>query len=197
MAVPSHVKGKVSPPVMAVPIHVMAKCHHLSWQSVTSCHGSVITCHGKVSPPIMAKCHLLSWQCHHISWQSVTICQGIMSPPVMTVSSRHGKVSAPDLAVSSHVMATCYCLSWQIVTACHGKVPLPVNTRNSQLLPPVTSKGTSRQRSGKGAIRKRFPLQKPRWEKKPNQQPGTYTMKQSQAEWAAIFPIGGHSVTLT
>ena len=29
----------------------------------------------------------------------------------------------------------------------------------------VSSKGTSRQRSGKGAIRKRFPLQKPRWEK--------------------------------
>ena len=27
------------------------------------------------------------------------------------------------------------------------------------------NKGTSRQRSGKGAIRKRFPLQKPRWEK--------------------------------
>ena len=27
------------------------------------------------------------------------------------------------------------------------------------------SKDTSRQRSGKGAIRKRFPLQKPRWEK--------------------------------
>ena len=26
-------------------------------------------------------------------------------------------------------------------------------------------RGTSRQRSGKGAIRKRFPLQKPRWEK--------------------------------
>ena len=26
-------------------------------------------------------------------------------------------------------------------------------------------KGTSRQRSGKAAIRKRFPLQKPRWEK--------------------------------
>ena len=26
-------------------------------------------------------------------------------------------------------------------------------------------KGTSKQRSGKGAIRKRFPLQKPRWEK--------------------------------
>ena len=29
----------------------------------------------------------------------------------------------------------------------------------------MTEKGTSRQRSGKGAIRKRFPLQKPRWEK--------------------------------
>ena len=29
----------------------------------------------------------------------------------------------------------------------------------------MTEKGTSRQRSGKGAIRKRFPLQKPRREK--------------------------------
>ena len=29
----------------------------------------------------------------------------------------------------------------------------------------MTEKGTSRQRPGKGAIRKRFPLQKPRWEK--------------------------------
>ena len=28
--------------------------------------------------------------------------------------------------------------------------------------------GTSRQRSGKGAIRKRLPLQKPRWKKKTN-----------------------------
>ena len=31
--------------------------------------------------------------------------------------------------------------------------------------PVTTEKGTSRQRSGKGAIRKKFPLQKPRWEK--------------------------------
>ena len=29
----------------------------------------------------------------------------------------------------------------------------------------MLKKGTSRQRSGKDAIRKRFPLQKPRWEK--------------------------------
>ena len=29
----------------------------------------------------------------------------------------------------------------------------------------IRQEGTSRQRSGKGAIRKRFPLQKPRWEK--------------------------------
>ena len=29
----------------------------------------------------------------------------------------------------------------------------------------IQKKGTSRQRSGKGATRKRFPLQKPRWEK--------------------------------
>ena len=32
-------------------------------------------------------------------------------------------------------------------------------------VPRRASYGTSRQRSGKGAIRKRFPLQKPRWEK--------------------------------
>ena len=29
----------------------------------------------------------------------------------------------------------------------------------------ILLKGTSRQRSGKGAVRKRFPLQKPRWER--------------------------------
>ena len=34
-----------------------------------------------------------------------------------------------------------------------------------QLKPNFMWKGTSRQRSGKGAIRKRFPLQKPRREK--------------------------------
>ena len=53
------------------------------------------------------------------------------------------------------------------------------------------SKGTSRQRSGKGAIRKRFPLQKPRWEKT------KLTIRYLYHETAAIFPIGGHSVTLT
>ena len=37
-------------------------------------------------------------------------------------------------------------------------------------------KGTSRQRSGKGAIRKRLPL-KNRRGIKPNQQSGTYTIK--------------------
>ena len=31
--------------------------------------------------------------------------------------------------------------------------------------PMTKEKSTSRQRSGKGAIRKRLPLQKPRWEK--------------------------------
>ena len=37
--------------------------------------------------------------------------------------------------------------------------------RNLYSCPPDVKEGTSRQRSGKGAIRKRFPLQKPRWEK--------------------------------
>ena len=48
-------------------------------------------------------------------------------------------------------------------------------------------KGTSRQRSGKGAIRKRFPLQKPRWEKT-NQQSGTYTMKHIVSRMSSYFP---------
>ena len=42
---------------------------------------------------------------------------------------------------------------------------------NEQTICPILigihiKKSTSRQRSGKGAIRKRLPLQKPRWEKK-------------------------------
>ena len=43
----------------------------------------------------------------------------------------------------------------------------PSNPAHKVSFPPYISeeKGTSRQRSGKGAIRKRFPLQKPRWEK--------------------------------
>ena len=45
-------------------------------------------------------------------------------------------------------------------------VPAMTNTLNDLVLDYVKGeKGTSRQRSGKGAIRKRFPLQKPRWEK--------------------------------
>ena len=46
---------------------------------------------------------------------------------------------------------------------------------------------TSRQRSGKGAIRKRLPLQKPRWEK-PNKQSGTYTMKTFRKPNEQLFP---------
>ena len=51
----------------------------------------------------------------------------------------------------------------------------------------MVRKGTSRQRSGKGAIRKRFPLQKPRREK-PNQQSGTYTMKHIVSRMSSYFP---------
>ena len=46
--------------------------------------------------------------------------------------------------------------------SCFGKLFTSIiNNR----LNDFAEKGTSRQRSGKGAIRKRFPLQKPRWEK--------------------------------
>ena len=44
---------------------------------------------------------------------------------------------------------------WEISAAMETKI----------LMQSDSKKGTSRQRSGKGAIRKRFPLQKPRWEK--------------------------------
>ena len=48
-------------------------------------------------------------------------------------------------------------------------------------------KSTSRQRSGKGAIRRRSPLQKPRWEKKLNQQSGTKTMKTYRKPHEQLF----------
>ena len=58
------------------------------------------------------------------------------------------------------------------MTFAHIKFHLPIHFPFGQaiqvILENVTiqwKKGTSRQRSGKGAIRKRFPLQKPRWEK--------------------------------
>ena len=51
----------------------------------------------------------------------------------------------------------------------------------------LTKKDTSRQRSGKGAIRKRFPLQNPMWEKT-NKQSGTYTMKHIVSRMSSYFP---------
>ena len=48
-------------------------------------------------------------------------------------------------------------------------------------------KGTSRQRSGKGAIRKRF-HSKNRGGKKPNKQSGTYTMKHIVSRMSSYFP---------
>ena len=44
-----------------------------------------------------------------------------------------------------------------------SKFGFPTRSNTNRFI--QSQKGTSRQRSGKGAIRKRFPLQKPRWEK--------------------------------
>ena len=53
-----------------------------------------------------------------------------------------------------------------------------------------SKKSTSRQRSGKGAIRKRFPLQKPRWEKTKLtiRYLYTYTMKHIVSRMSSYFP---------
>ena len=80
-----------------------------------------------------------------------------------------------------------------VQTTRHGKQSYVQKTPRKCLA--VKWKGTSRQRSGKGAIRKRFPLQKPRWEKTKLTIRHLYHNNISKAEWAAIFPIGGHSVT--
>ena len=45
-----------------------------------------------------------------------------------------------------------------------GELQVPFYN-GKESLDTALQKGTSRQRSGKGAISKRFPLQKPRWEK--------------------------------
>ena len=52
----------------------------------------------------------------------------------------------------------------------HGTTPAAVITNKNKtdiarVYIKYLQKGTNRQRSGKGAIRKRFPLQNPRWEK--------------------------------
>ena len=49
-------------------------------------------------------------------------------------------------------------------------------------------RGTSRQRSGKGAVRKRFPLQKPRWEKNQTNNQALYTMKHIVSRMSSYFP---------
>ena len=49
-------------------------------------------------------------------------------------------------------------------------------------------KGTSRQRIGKDAIRKRFPLQKPRWEKTKLSIKYMYTMKTYRKPNELLFP---------
>ena len=46
-----------------------------------------------------------------------------------------------------------------------SNLEMTLNAMHGQSQGQIKDKGTSRQRSGKGAIRKRFPLQKPRWEK--------------------------------
>ena len=51
------------------------------------------------------------------------------------------------------------------VSLCVRKPTIWVPKRSDTNRAVQSQKGTSRQRSGKGAIRKRFPLQKPRWEK--------------------------------
>ena len=51
-----------------------------------------------------------------------------------------------------------------------------------------SSQGTSRQRSGKGAIRKRFPLQKPRWGKNQTNNQVLYTMKHIVSRMSSYFP---------
>ena len=62
---------------------------------------------------------------------------------------------------------------------------------------PQLEKGTSRHRSGKGAIRKRFPLQKPRWEKTKLTIRHLYHETYRKPNEQLFSPIGGHSVTLT
>ena len=50
------------------------------------------------------------------------------------------------------------------------------------------SKSTSRQRSGKGAIRKKNPTPKPEAGKKTNQQEGIFTMKTFRKPNEQLFP---------
>ena len=73
----------------------------------------------------------------------------------------------PDMNPIEHVWD---CLQRRIVASnfqCVTRESLELELLDDRGMIPLADirKGTSRQRSGKGAIRKRFPLQKPRWEK--------------------------------
>ena len=69
------------------------------------------------------------------------------------------------------------------------------HTKTINIWAAAWEKGTRRQRSGRGAIRKRFPLQIRCGKKTKLTIRYLYHENTSLAEWAAIFPIGGHSVT--
>ena len=56
-------------------------------------------------------------------------------------------------------------LNWAQIETPFKWLNILFKCRNDRIADLKLYKGTSRQRSGKGAIRKRFPLQKPRWEK--------------------------------
>ena len=67
--------------------------------------------------------------------------------------------------VKSLVCCTKYCIILLPRTENSALLHILVDKETAKTKQTKISEGTSRQRSGKGAIRKRFPPQKPRWEK--------------------------------
>ena len=93
---------------------------------------------------------------------------------ISMVSKRHAKANNPYTTDYDSKITNNYIMYYD-ANNLYGwamSQPLPYSgfkwydmTDKSKFKKPKDKKGTSRQRSGKGAIRKRFPLQKPRWEK--------------------------------
>ena len=95
---------------------------------------------------------------HHCDLMLTQLCMKLNDEKIRCFpNSREAQPTCCRVAISEYVE-----IPPETEVVVQGFVTGTIDRKKTRI---VEKKGTSRQRSGKGAIRKRFPLQKPRWEK--------------------------------
>ena len=130
---------------------------------------------------------------HYVDYLSEDITQGLfmflaskrLRLPISSERNRPFLRKERETHISSERIRFGY-LPWDTVQSTRldvlcGIVKCRILT-GTYIVQTIRSKGTSRQRSGKGATRERFPLQKPRWEKTKVTTRHLYHKNISQAE---------------